>query len=170
MMIIIINITMGWCCSNAGSSVTRWRQAETWSLDSISPRVNCKTSILHGIHWIYIQMQHIFVMIVSICLIYIDIFIYYSISPRVNCKTSMQWSYSQSRKNPVSASAMLTRKFLQIRKVFATCSLWAEEIPDNLEKCRDAIQNIQIKFSVQMIWKVSGQSKKCPDNLENVSG
>ena len=24
--------------------------------------------------------------------------------------------------------------------------------------------------SVWMIWKVSGQSKKCPDNLENVSG
>ena len=24
--------------------------------------------------------------------------------------------------------------------------------------------------SVQMNWKVSGQSKKCPDNLENVSG
>ena len=24
--------------------------------------------------------------------------------------------------------------------------------------------------SVRMIWKVSGQSKKCPDNLENVSG
>ena len=24
--------------------------------------------------------------------------------------------------------------------------------------------------SVQMNWKVSGQSTKCPDNLENVSG
>ena len=27
---------------------------------SISPRVNCKTSILHGIHSIYIQMQYMF--------------------------------------------------------------------------------------------------------------
>ena len=39
----------------------------------------------------------------------------------------------QSQKNPVSASAMLTGKFLQIRKVFVTCSLLAEEFPDNLE-------------------------------------
>ena len=31
-------------------------------------------------------------------------------------------------------------------------------------KCPDTMQ------SVQMNWKVSGQSKKCPDNLENVSG
>ena len=39
----------------------------------------------------------------------------------------------QSRKNPVSASAMLTRKFLQIRKVFATSSLLVEEFPDTLQ-------------------------------------
>ena len=38
----------------------------------------------------------------------------------------------QSRKNPVSATAMLTGKFLQIRKVFATSSLLAEEYPDTL--------------------------------------
>ena len=65
----------------------------------------------------------------------------------------------------VSVSAMLTRKFLQIRKVFVTSSLLAEELrilcntkyPDNMQ-------------SVRMNWKVSGQSKKCPDNLENVSG
>ena len=42
----------------------------------------------------------------------------------------------QSQKNPVSASAMLTGKFLRIRKVFATCSLLAEEFPDNLENVR----------------------------------
>ena len=30
----------------------------------------------------------------------------------------------QSQKNPVSASAMLTGKFLQIRKVFATFHYW----------------------------------------------
>ena len=34
--------------------------------------------------------------------------------------------FVQSRKNPVSASAMLTGKFLQIRKVFATSSLLAK--------------------------------------------
>ena len=39
----------------------------------------------------------------------------------------------QSRNNPVSASAMLTGKFLQIRKVFATSSLLAEEFPDTLQ-------------------------------------
>ena len=39
----------------------------------------------------------------------------------------------QSRKNPVSASAMLTGKFLQIRKVFGTSSLLAEEFPDTLQ-------------------------------------
>ena len=45
------------------------------------------------------------------------------------------WSIGgdQSQKNPVSASAMLTGKFLRILKVFATCSLLAEEFPDNLE-------------------------------------
>ena len=42
-------------------------------------------------------------------------------------------AYNQSRKNPVSVSAMLTRKFLQIRKVFATSSLLAEEFPDTLQ-------------------------------------
>ena len=40
---------------------------------------------------------------------------------------------TQSHKNPVSASAMLNRKFLQIRKVFATSSLLAEEFPDTLQ-------------------------------------
>ena len=39
----------------------------------------------------------------------------------------------QSHKNPVSASAMLTGKFLQIRKVFATSSLLAEADPDTLQ-------------------------------------
>ena len=39
----------------------------------------------------------------------------------------------QSRKNPVSASAMLTGKFLQIRKVFVTSSILAEEYPDTLQ-------------------------------------
>ena len=52
-------------------------------------------------------------------------------------------SHAESQ-NPVSASAMLTGKFLQIWKVFATSSLLAEEFPD--------MQN------VQMNWKVSGRS------------
>ena len=41
--------------------------------------------------------------------------------------------FLQSHKNPVRASAMLTGKFLQIRKVFATSSLLAEEFPDTLQ-------------------------------------
>ena len=39
----------------------------------------------------------------------------------------------QSQKNPVSVSAMLTGKFLQIRKVFAKSTLLAEELPDTLQ-------------------------------------
>ena len=39
----------------------------------------------------------------------------------------------QSYKNPVIASSMLTGKFLQIRKVFVTISLLAEEFPDTLQ-------------------------------------
>ena len=42
-------------------------------------------------------------------------------------------TWEQSHKNPVSASAMLTGKFLQIRKVFATSSLLAEEFPGTLQ-------------------------------------
>ena len=43
------------------------------------------------------------------------------------------YTFTQSRKNPVSASAMLTGKFLQIQKIFATSSLLAEEFPDTLQ-------------------------------------
>ena len=39
----------------------------------------------------------------------------------------------QSQKNPINVSALLTGKFLQIRKVFATISLLAEEFPDTLQ-------------------------------------
>ena len=39
----------------------------------------------------------------------------------------------QSQKNPVNASAMLTGKFLRIRKVFATSLILAKEFPDSLE-------------------------------------
>ena len=39
----------------------------------------------------------------------------------------------QSRKNPVSTSAMLIGKFLQFRKVFVTSSLLAEEFLDTLQ-------------------------------------
>ena len=62
-------------------------------------------------------------------------------------------------------SAMLTGKFLQIWKVFATSSLLAEEFPDTLQcKVPDIMQSVRIK------WKASGRSEKCPVNLENVSG
>ena len=47
--------------------------------------------------------------------------------------TARAFVHDQSQKNPVSASAMLTGKFLQIRKVFATSSLLAEEFPDTLQ-------------------------------------
>ena len=62
----------------------------------------------------------------------------------------------QSHKNLVSVSAMLTRKFLQIRKVFATISLLAEEFPDTLQykisryyaKCSDGKESFQTSFKV----------------------
>ena len=71
----------------------------------------------------------------------------------------------QSHKNPVSASAMLSGKFLKSGKFLRQVHYWLKNIrilcntkyPDNMQ-------------SVRMNWKVSGQSKKCPDNLENVSG
>ena len=51
-------------------------------------------------------------------------------------QTAFDPPHLQSQKNPVSASSMLTGKFLRIRKVFATFSLLAEEFPDNLENVR----------------------------------
>ena len=65
---------------------------------------------------------------------------------------------NQSQKNPVSASAMLTGKFLRIRKVFAT--RW--RISGHFGKCPDTIQNIQI------ICNVSGWTGKFPDDLKSV--
>ena len=46
------------------------------------------------------------------------------------------WDVQQSQKKTVSASAMLTRKFLRIRKVFVTWLLLAQEFLDNLENVR----------------------------------
>ena len=77
---------------------------------------------------------------------------------------------TQSHKNPVSASAMLTGKFLRIRKVFATSSLLAEEFPNILKMYEYYTKYPDNMQSVPMNWEVSGQSKKCPNNLENVSG
>ena len=48
---------------------------------------------------------------------------------------------SQSQKTPVSASAMLTGKFLQLQKVFATSSLFAEKFSDILE-------NVRIRYKI----------------------
>ena len=80
------------------------------------------------------------------------------------------FGYNQSHKNPVSVSAMLTGKFLRIRKVFTTSSLLAEEFPNILKMYEYYTKYPDNMQSVQMNWKVFGQSKKCPDNLENVSG
>ena len=99
-------------------------------------------------------------------------------------------SHPQSHKNPVSASAMLTGKFLQIRKVLQQAHYLLENLrifwkmsgyytkyPDNMQsvwmswkisgwskKCRDELEIFQ------MIWKVSGWTGKFLDNLKNVSG
>ena len=62
----------------------------------------------------------------------------------------------QSHKNNVSASAMLTGKFLQIRKVFATSSLLAEEFPNILKMYEYYTKYPDNMQSVRMNWKVSG--------------
>ena len=62
---------------------------------------------------------------------------------------------TQSQKNHGSVVAMLSGKFLQIRKVFATRHIFA--------------QNCQVgKETVWMTRKLSGQSTNCPDNIETV--
>ena len=63
---------------------------------------------------------------------------------------------AQSQKKPVSASAMLTGKFLQIRKVFATGSLLAEEFPNILKMYEYYTKYPDNMQSVRMNWKVSG--------------
>ena len=70
----------------------------------------------------------------------------YSVKVR-GIKQTLSKGQQQSQKNPVSASAMLTGKFLRIRKVFARRSLLAEEFPD--------------------IWKMSGYYTKYPDNMQS---
>ena len=75
----------------------------------------------------------------------VSVYIWY-----VVCCIGVVFTYAmQSHKNPVSASAMLTGKFLQIRKIFATFSLLAEEFSDTLQ------------------YKISRKYAKCPDELES---
>ena len=62
---------------------------------------------------------------------------------------------AQSQKNHGSVVALLPGKFLQIRKVFASKHIFAQKRPFGKE-------------TVQMVRKLSGQSKNCPDNLETV--
>ena len=71
---------------------------------------------------------------------------------------------------PLSRVALLPGKFLQIQKVFATSSPLAEffQIIWKISGCYTKYpDNMQ---SVRMDLKVFGRCKKCPDNLENVSG
>ena len=66
----------------------------------------------------------------------------------LQCYRNCKCKYLRKGKTRVRKKTMLTGKFLRIRKVFVTCSLLAEEFPDNLEKCPDALQNIQTKNKV----------------------
>ena len=74
--------------------------------------------------------------------------------------------FKQSHKNPVSASAMLTGKFLRIRKVFATNSLLAEEFPNFLKMYEYYTKYPDNMHSVRMNWKVSRWCRKSPDSLK----
>ena len=114
----------------------------------------------------------------------------YLLTPRP-CSTF----YSRVRKNHGSVVALLSEKFLQIRKVFASKHIFAQKRPVGKEtvqmvrklygqfkNCPDNIETVRIiqKLSRQskncpnnletgrIIQKLSGQSKNCPDNLETV--
>ena len=69
--------------------------------------------------------------------IYSAIVLHFTIEDPFIYKLMYTWmrnkGHGQSHKTPVSASAMLTGKFLQIRKAFVTSSLLAEELPDTLQ-------------------------------------
>ena len=60
---------------------------------------------------------------------------------------------SESEK-PCQRVSNADRKVLQIRKVFATSSLLAEEFPD-------------ILANVRILYKISRQYANCPDELES---
>ena len=77
-------------------------------------------------------------------------------------------TFHQSHKNPFSASAMLTGKFSESGKFLRHAHYWLKNfwIIWKMSGC-------YMKYpdkSIRMSRKVSGQSKKCPDNQENVSG
>ena len=97
-----------------------------------SPMSKCKFGMAHFIHALF-KVQSKFV---SSNIYFLTIYL-------------QSWHWHQSWKNPVSASAMLTGKFLQIRKAFATSSLLAEEFSDTLQ------------------YKISRKYAKCPDELES---
>ena len=61
------------------------------------------------------------------------------------------FTHQQSQKNPVSASAMLTRNFLRIRRVFS-----------NSESFCNKMKNLRT------FWKMSGYYTKYPDNMQCV--
>ena len=58
---------------------------------------------------------------------------YFSAMQPINQNMKKKGVITRVAKTPLSASAMLTGEFLQIRKVFATSSLLAEEFPDTLQ-------------------------------------
>ena len=75
------------------------------------------------------------------------------------CAGNVQCAYNQSRKNPVSASAMLTGKFLKIRKVFAKSSLLAEKFPVRSRRTGKFPDNLKFMYNqnnVRIILKESG--------------
>ena len=100
-----------------------WWARSSWRTFSFCKDGICRAGILYGI------LQHIGVL--------------YRAFPKY---TGMVCD-SQSQKNPVSTSAMLTGKCLQSRKVFATSSYW--------------LKNFRI------FWKMSGYYTKYPDNVES---
>ena len=72
----------------------------------------------------------------------------------------------QSQKNHGSVVALLSGKFLQIRKVFATRHMFSQNWPVGKETVwmvRNCLDNPQ---TVRTIWKLFEQSKNCPYNPE----
>ena len=76
----------------------------------------------------------------------------------------------QSQKKPVKQGSIATRDVFANPEVLRQVHYWLKNFRMILKMSRCYTKYPDNMQSVQMNWKVSGQSKKCPDNLENVSG
>ena len=100
---------------------------------------------LKEVRMIIMMISMVMVMVISMLMLMVMVMV------TVMVMVMVMMMVMQSRKNPVSASAMLTGKFLQIRKILRQVHFWLKNFrilcntkyPDNMQ-------------SVRMNWKVYG--------------